>query len=111
MFGLIAIVVGAPIADLRGSPSPACSRRWTAAPLQLRWGLARSAVSSGVRLSQPTQLTSALYGYEAYLVVFAAAAHEPERAEAILPTVVTLARLIDIAHYDISQGGAGLVSA
>ena len=48
-----------------------------------------------------------LSGYEAYLVVLAAAAREPERAEAILPTGVTgdaLARLIDIARYDISQG-------
>ena len=48
-----------------------------------------------------------LSGYEAYLVVFAAAAGEPERAEAILPSGVTgdaLARLIDIARYDISQG-------
>ena len=48
-----------------------------------------------------------LSGYEAYLVVFAAAAREPERAEAILPSGVTgdaLARLIDIARYDLSQG-------
>lgn len=48
-----------------------------------------------------------LSGYEAYLVVFASAAREPERAEAILPSGVTgdaLARLIDIARYDISQG-------
>ena len=48
-----------------------------------------------------------LSGYEAYLVVFAASAREPERAEAILPPGVTgdaLARLIDIARYDVSQG-------
>ena len=48
-----------------------------------------------------------LSGYESYLVVFAAAAREPERAEAILPSGVAgdaLARLIDIARYDISQG-------
>ena len=48
-----------------------------------------------------------LSGYEAYLVVFATAASEPGRAEAILPPGVTgdaLARLIDIARHDISQG-------
>ena len=54
-----------------------------------------------------TEAKAVLSGYEAYLVVFAAAAHEPERADAILPSGVTgdaLARLIDITRYDISQG-------
>ena len=48
-----------------------------------------------------------LSGYEAYLVAMAAAARDPERAESILPKGVTgdaLARLIDIARFNIAEG-------
>lgn len=48
-----------------------------------------------------------LSGYEAYLIAMAAAAHDPERAESILPKGVTgdaLARLIDIARFNIAEG-------
>ena len=48
-----------------------------------------------------------LSGYEAYLVVLAAAAHEPERAEAILPKGVSgdaLARLIELARFNVAEG-------
>ena len=70
-----------------------------------------TALATTTRPSTSTPKLSAeaqavLSGYEAYLVVFASAAREPERAEAILPTGVTgdaLARLIEIARYDISQ--------
>ena len=64
-----------------------------------------SVPSSTPKLSAEAQ--SVLAGYEAYLMVFASAAHDPENAEAILPKGVTgdaLARLIDIARYDLSQG-------
>ena len=65
----------------------------------------RPATSLVPKLSAEAQ--AVLVGYESYLVVFAAAAREPERAEAILPKGVTgdaLDRLIEIARYDISQG-------
>ncbi len=65
----------------------------------------RPATSLVPKLSAEAQ--AVLAGYESYLVVFAAAAREPERAEAILPKGVTgdaLDRLIEIARYDISQG-------
>lgn len=48
-----------------------------------------------------------LSGYEAYLIAMAAAAHDPERAESVLPKGVTgdaLARLVDIARFNIAEG-------
>ena len=65
----------------------------------------RPSTTSVPKLSAEAQ--AVLAGYESYLVVFAAAAREPERAETILPAGVTgdaLDRLIEIARYDISQG-------
>ena len=53
------------------------------------------------------QAQAVLVGYESYLVAMAAAAHDPERAESILPKGVTgdaLARLIDIARFNIAEG-------
>ena len=61
--------------------------------------------SSVPKLSAEAQ--AVLVGYESYLVVFAAAAREPERVQEILPKGVTgdaLARLIDIARHDLSEG-------
>ena len=65
----------------------------------------RASTTLAPKLSAEAQ--AVLAGYESYLVVFAAAAHDPEHAEAILPTGVTgdaLARLIEIARHDRSQG-------
>lgn len=64
-----------------------------------------SSSSSVPKLSSEAQ--AVLAGYESYLVVFAVAAREPERAQEILPKGVTgdaLARLIAIARHDLSEG-------
>ena len=48
-----------------------------------------------------------LSGYEAYLIAMAAAAHNPERAEQLLPPGVTgdaLARLIELARFNVAEG-------
>lgn len=48
-----------------------------------------------------------LAGYESYLVSMAEAAHDPERAEQLLPIGVTgdaLARLIELARFNVSEG-------
>ena len=48
-----------------------------------------------------------LSGYEAYLVAMAAAAHDPGRAEQLLPPGVTgdaLARLIELARFNVAEG-------
>lgn len=63
-----------------------------------------SSPTSVPKLSAEAQ--AVLVGYESYLVVFAAAAHDPERAQEILPKGVTgdaLARLIDIARFNVAE--------
>lgn len=65
----------------------------------------RPATSLAPNLSAEAQ--AVLAGYASYLVVFAAAAREPERAGSILPKGVTgdsLARLIDIARFNVAEG-------
>ena len=65
----------------------------------------RASTTLSPKLSAEAQ--AVLAGYESYLVVFAAAAHEPEHAQQILPKGVTgdaLARLIELARFNVSEG-------
>jgi hypothetical protein len=67
----------------------------------------RRAATTTVAPKLSAEATAVLDGYEAYLVAFVEGSREPERARELYPKGMTgdaLARLIEIADFDVSKG-------